>query len=168
MIFVTVGTNEAPFDRLLLALAEVGADEDLVVQHGPSAVQPPRASCFASLSYEELADLVRRARVVVSHAGVGSVLTALANGKRPIVVPRLRRFGEAVDDHQLLFARRLEQTELVTLVEDLSQLSEALRSSSDAVSIKLEADRRLIDELRAYVRQRLVLRDGSRGVADTG
>jgi exopolysaccharide biosynthesis glucuronosyltransferase PssE len=168
MIFVTVGTNEAPFDRLLLALAEIRADEELVVQHGSSAVQPPLATCVASVSYEELVDLVRRARVVVSHAGVGSVLTALANGKRPIVVPRLRRFREAVDDHQLLFARRLEEQGLVTLVEDPAQLSEAVRSSSDAVSIRLEADRRLVDELRAYVRQRLVLRGGSRGTARTG
>ena len=57
-----------------------------------------------SSPFDELVEHVRRARVVVSHAGVGSVLTALANGKRPVVVPRLHRFGEAVDDHQLPFA----------------------------------------------------------------
>jgi beta-1,4-N-acetylglucosaminyltransferase len=165
MIFVTVGTNEAPFDRLLLTLDEIATDEEVVVQHGSSSVHPPRATCFESIPYEELTELVCQARAVVSHAGVGSVLTALANGKRPIVVPRLHRFGEAVDDHQLPFARRLEQAGLVTLVEDPGRLAEALGRPSESASIRLEADRRLLDDLRCYVHQRLVLRDGRRSTA---
>ena len=104
MIFVTVGTNEARFDRLLQAFQPSPPDEELLVQHGPSGVRPPGATCVDYLPYDELVATVRRARVVVTHAGVGSIMTALANGKRPIVVPRLRRFDEAVDDHQLQLA----------------------------------------------------------------
>ena len=64
--------------------------------------------------------------MVVTHAGVGSILVAGANGKRPVVVPRLRRFGEAVDDHQLALAQKLEEIGLVVLVDDPSGLATVL------------------------------------------
>ena len=74
---------------------------------------------------------IRRARVVVTHAGVGSVMVSLANGKRPVVVPRLKSFGEAVDDHQLQLGRRFAAAGLVTLVEAPDGLGAALAPSSN-------------------------------------
>lgn len=165
MIFVTVGTNETPFDRLLRAFDTTTIDEEIVVQHGSSSVHPQRARCVESIRYEEVVELVRQARAVVSHAGVGSILTALANGKRPIIVPRLHRFGEAVDDHQLQFARRLEAAGLVTLVEDPEHLEQAIRSAPEATSIKLEADSRLVEDLRAFVKEGLWEHRGRRSIA---
>ncbi len=152
MIFVTVGTNEARFDRLLNAFDSDPPDEALVVQHGPSPVRPQGATCVDYLPYDELAATVRRARVVVTHAGVGSIVTAVANGKRPIVVPRLRRFGEAVDDHQLQLGLRLNETGLVTLVERPEDLRAALGAAEDDTgAVELEPDRRLVTELRDFV-----------------
>lgn len=151
MIFVTVGTNEAPFDRLLRALDNGRCDEELLVQHGPSEVRPAGAQCVAFLPYDELADAIRRARVVVMHAGVGSIMTALANGKRPIVVPRLRRFGEAVDDHQVALGRRLGAAGLVTLVESADEVLSAVEAGSGASGVELGANPRLISELKEYV-----------------
>jgi UDP-N-acetylglucosamine transferase subunit ALG13 len=126
MIFVTAGTLHFPFERLLRAIDELPGDEELVVQSRAPGMRPARARCVDDLPYEELAAEVRRARVVVCHAGVGSVLTALANDKRPVVFPRLQRYGEAVDDHQLSFGRRLAEAGLVTLVEDPAQLAAAV------------------------------------------
>jgi UDP-N-acetylglucosamine transferase subunit ALG13 len=126
VIFVTVGTLHFPFDRLLRALDDLPNGEELVVQCRAPGVLPARARAVVDLPYEELAALMREARIVVSHAGVGSILTALENGKRPVVVPRLVRYGEAVDDHQLAFARRLAQGGLVTLVEDPANLAGAV------------------------------------------
>ena len=126
MIFVTVGTNEAPFDRLLQTVAELSTTEDLVVQHGSSSVRIPDTKTFAFLPFDSIVEHIRRARVVVTHAGVGSTIVALSNGKRPVVVPRLRRFGEAVDDHQLLFGRRFARAGLVTLVESPKDLERSL------------------------------------------
>ena len=127
VIFVTLGTHDFPFDRLLRALDRLPGDEELVVQTRAPGVRPAGARRGSTtLPYDELAEDIRRARVVVCHAGVGSVLTALANGKRPVVVPRLARFGEAVDDHQLAFARRLGEAGAVTLVEDVDALPAAL------------------------------------------
>jgi len=151
MIVVTVGTNEAPFDRLLRAFDGARPDEELLVQHGPSSLRPAGARCVPFLSYDELADAIRRARVVVMHAGVGSIMTALANGKRPIVVPRLRRFGEAVDDHQVALARRLDAAGLVTLVESPDDVLGAVETSAGSPGVELGANPRLVAELKEYV-----------------
>jgi UDP-N-acetylglucosamine transferase subunit ALG13 len=131
MIFVSVGTHEAPFDRLLRAVDDLRIDEPLVVQHGPSQVRCARASTeVAYLSFDEVVTYIREARAVVTHAGVGSVMISLANRKQPIVVPRRHQFGEHVDDHQLELARQLDATDLVTLVEEPQRLAEALAADA--------------------------------------
>ena len=136
MIFVTVGTNEARFDRLLLAVAELEVGEDVVVQHGHSSpIGPTRASLVDFLPFDGIVDMVRRSRVVVTHAGVGSVMVSLANSKRPIVVPRLKVFAEAVDDHQLELGRRFASAGLVTLVESPDAIADAVLGEQGAASV---------------------------------
>lgn len=154
MIFVTVGTNEATFERLLRAVEEVAWEEEVVVQTGPAAVQPSTARCVEALPYDEFVGLIRKARLVISHAGVGSVIVALAEGKRPVVVPRLRRYGEAVDDHQLHFARRMSAEGLVVLVENEAELSDAL-VRLDASPPDIGGAHALADDLRAYIEEAL-------------
>ena len=151
MIFVTVGTNEARFDRLLAALDDLPDGTDLFFQHGPSAVSPTGATCVDYMSFDELAEKMRQARAVVTHAGVGSVLTALLNGTRPIVVPRLQRFGEAVDDHQVHFGRRAQSAGLVTLVEDLAELADAVARHQESPPSPPRPDERLVEDLRGFL-----------------
>jgi UDP-N-acetylglucosamine transferase subunit ALG13 len=128
LIFVTTGTNAGapPFDRLLRHLDGLAQRELLVVQHGASALRPEGAKCVDYVSFDRFEQLVRSARVVVTHAGVGSILVALRNDKHPYVVPRLARHGEHVDDHQLELAQRLDALGAVTLVEDPSALESAV------------------------------------------
>ncbi len=132
-VFVTVGTNEARFDRLVDAAGRLGDRERVVLQRGSSGLDAPGTDCHDFMTYQEVCDHVRAARVVVTHAGVGSVGVALHHGKRPIVVPRLRRFGEAVDDHQLLFARQLAEMGLAQLVEDPADLPAAIAAATAPV-----------------------------------
>jgi UDP-N-acetylglucosamine transferase subunit ALG13 len=156
MILVTLGTLHFPFDRLLRALDGLPGDEELVIQTRAPGTGPAGARVVAELPYEELAAEIRRARVVVCHAGVGSVLTALANGKRPVVVPRLARFGEAVDDHQLPFARRLAKAGAVTLAEEVAALPAALAAPGEPPAAfgagRLAADLRQTLERLVYSR----------------
>jgi UDP-N-acetylglucosamine transferase subunit ALG13 len=133
MIVFTIGTSE-PFDRLVCvadAVADACGDE-VLVQGGRSQCRLQSAELVDFLTYDELVTAISRARAVVTHAGAGSVLLVIRQGKRPIVVPRLRRHGEAVDDHQLVFARRLHDLGLVHLLEDPAELPSVLRSSSSA------------------------------------
>jgi UDP-N-acetylglucosamine transferase subunit ALG13 len=158
MIFVTVGTNEARFDRLLRCVENLEAD-DIVVQYGCSTYRPRNAECFAFFTFEELVGYMRAASVVVTHAGVGSVSVALANGRCPVVVPRLRRYGEAIDDHQLALGRRLAQSGLVTLVEEPEILGEQ-HIKSAASSPEWQPGAALVTDLSDCVHQFVEARKG--------
>lgn len=126
MILFTIGTNEQPFDRLVRAAAGLGGTEALVVQYGSSAVEHGRGTWIDYMTFEELAAYMRDARLVVCHAGVGSIMLARHCGKTPLVVPRRLHLREAVDDHQVKLARRLEADGLVKLLEDERELPAAL------------------------------------------
>jgi UDP-N-acetylglucosamine transferase subunit ALG13 len=152
VILVTVGTNEAPFDRLLETVATLPERLEIVVQYGSSLVRPANAAViYEFLPFDDLMERMRSARVVVMHAGIGSIMSALACGKRPVVVPRLARYGEAVDDHQLPVARRLENAGLVRVVEDAASLEAAVLEAGSAVDVTIGADERLVGELRDYI-----------------
>jgi UDP-N-acetylglucosamine transferase subunit ALG13 len=148
VIFVTLGTQAYPFDRLLRGLE--GLEEELVVQGGPSTFRPAGATWVDYLEYAPLLEQVRRARVVVSHAGIGTVMTVVAEGKRPVVVPRLHRYGEAVDDHQVPIARRLAEVGLVALVEEPEHLAAAVAETPPPPA-SLGGEGGIVADLRAYL-----------------
>jgi UDP-N-acetylglucosamine transferase subunit ALG13 len=123
VIFATVGSHPSfRFDRFLRALEALPTD-DLVVQHGPGT--PPANARLAVpwMSFPEVLDHMSRAEKMVSHAGTGTILCATRAGQTPVVVPRLRRFEETVDDHQLDLSRALAETGRIVVVEDLGRLA---------------------------------------------
>jgi UDP-N-acetylglucosamine transferase subunit ALG13 len=128
VIFVTVGTHQQPFARLLDGLAGLPAGE-LVVQHGyaPAPAGVARAAPF--MPYLEMVRCFEEAERVVTHAGVGSILSARRAGHVPVVVPRQKRHGEHVDDHQLELTRALAATGHVIAVLDMATLAAALASA---------------------------------------
>lgn len=153
MIFVTVGSSTIPFDRLLQAIGELPLDDQCIVQYGASHVRPQRAECLEFVEYEAFLELVQKARVTITHGGVGSIMTTLAVGRRPIVVPRRRSLGEAVDDHQVAFARRAASLGLVTIVEDVALLRAAIGECRDTMRLSDTAASPIELELRAYIEE---------------
>ena len=156
MILVTTGTNEQPFDRLVRAAAMLDVAEPLFVQHGSSKVPHGPGEWVDFLSFDELAERMRDARVVVCHAGVGSIMLARRCGKRPIVLPRRVHLSEAVDDHQLPLARRLDASGIVHLVEDERKLASAIaevdgRAAAARVTQHLPNRQALTTDLQAYL-----------------
>lgn len=103
MIFVTVG-SVFPFDRLVRAMDEWAAarpGEELVAQIGRGDYEPRHMRWSRLFPREEYEATVARARLVVAHAGVGTVVTASRFGRPVVVLPRLRRHGEHTSDHQV-------------------------------------------------------------------
>lgn len=159
MIFVTLGTHEQPFSRALEVVRNLARHEELVVQHGST---PPRPDLFAAewvdyLECDALLSTVRRSSVVICHAGVGSIVTALHNHRNPVVLPRLTRLGEHVDDHQLELADRFAKRGLILVyhpgdcIEELVSRSKTLTpvapqtsdaSLSEAVAAAVRGDSR--------------------------
>ncbi len=114
-----------------------------------------RASVQAEyLPFDEVVGYIRKARAVVMHAGVGSVMISLANGKRPIVMARLEKHGEHVDDHQVELARRMDATGLATFVEDEDALRAALADDTRAAG-QMSGVPWLGEDLRGYLAEQL-------------
>ncbi|MFG6503092.1 glycosyltransferase [Microbacterium sp. P05] len=117
-IFVTLGTiRPYGFNRLLAALDELTKTDDVVWQVGESTYVPSHGLIVRSMDRGKLLEQLRIADVVVSHAGVGSILAALGEGRVPLVVSRKKKFGEHIDDHQLDIARMLDARGLVRSAE---------------------------------------------------
>ena len=100
------------------------------MQYGSSCEPHGAGEWVDFLDFDELAERMREARVVVCHAGVGSIMLARKCGHRPVVVPRRVHLGEAVDDHQLHMGRRLHAAGIVTLVEHERELAAAVAAAS--------------------------------------
>ena len=127
MIFATVGTHAQPFSRFLDALT--GLDGDVVVQYGHNDPPAGVREAVAFMPFDVLNAHMREADVVVTHAGVGSVLCAREAGHVPVVVPRLHRFGEHVDDHQLELVAALAGDGHVIAVTDMAELGAAVEKA---------------------------------------
>ena len=156
MIFVSVGTNEARFDRLLQLVTSLDINDELVIQYGHSSpVSAPGIELVDFLSFEAMGEKIRTAHAFVTHAGVGSIMVGLANGKRPIVVPRTEALDEAVDDHQLQLGRRFAEAGLVTIVETREELVDALGGAQPAAAV-MPATSSLASELRLFLEQTIV------------
>jgi UDP-N-acetylglucosamine transferase subunit ALG13 len=121
LIFVTVGTDHHPFDRLIdwidAWLADGGAHRVACLVQTGTSKPPRRAESRRYLGYTEIEEVVGTAIGVVTHGGPGSIMLCAYLGKTPIVVPRVRRLGEHVDDHQVLFSRRLAAEGEIELAE---------------------------------------------------
>jgi UDP-N-acetylglucosamine transferase subunit ALG13 len=118
--FITVGNAHQPFTRLLHSLVPIfpTLPRPIIVQHGHTPFASSIAVAVPFLSMDEFSHRISEAALLIMHAGAGSIITALVAGKRPVVVPRLARFGEHVDDHQNEFALEMARLGRVVLVED--------------------------------------------------
>jgi len=111
MIFVTVGIEKFPFDRLVRTMEEAVQNSQITqpvfAQIGHSTVKPSLFSWREFVGFNEIAENIKNADVVVSHAGAGTTLLCLSLGKIPILMPRKASLGEHLDDHQMEFAQKM-------------------------------------------------------------
>ena len=133
MIFVTVGTHEQPFNRLLKKvdeLVETGLiQEEVIIQSGFSTYEPKHCKWQKLFPYQEMIQNVANARIVITHGGPSSFIMPLQIGKIPIVVPRMKQFDEHVNDHQVDFSKAVaERQGNIIVVEDVNHLGQVLQN----------------------------------------
>ena len=121
--------------------------EKVVMQIGSTTYLPRNARWFRFADYEEMKCLNKAARVVVTHAGAGSIITALQAGTTVVVVPRLSRYGEHIDDHQLELAGTLSTEGRVTAVSEVEELESIVQGMTRPKPRSRRANR-LIKALR--------------------
>ena len=130
MIFVTVGSQKFPFDRLIKKVDQmigVGLiNEEVFIQTGTSGYVPAcphQAFC----GQEQFAGLMKSCDILITHGGAGTMAGAVKQGKKVIAVPRLARYGEHVDDHQTELVLQLHQMHLLRACLDVEQLPDSLK-----------------------------------------
>lgn len=143
MIFVTVGTHEQPFNRLIKEVDRLKKEgiitDEVFIQTGFSTYEPQYCDWKNIISYPEMEDYMNRADIIITHGGPATFMGAIAKGKKPIVVPRQEKFGEHVNDHQLEFAyqvkNRYDNIEVIEDIKTLQQfLKRDLRTSKSTIS----------------------------------
>lgn len=154
MIFVTVGTHEQPFDRLVKEIDRLAEEsivtEQVFIQTGYSLYEPRSCEHRKFLKFNEMVEKIENARIVISHAGPSSIMLALYKGKIPIVMPRQKEYGEHVDDHQMYFCRRLEDKGIVLAAYKSEEIQNRIENYDERVKnlgysgdIRLSLDNRI-------------------------
>lgn len=139
MIFVTVGTHEQPFNRLIECVDDLKKngtiDEEVVMQTGYSTYEPKYCRWRKLFPYQEMLKLVDEARIVITHGGPSSFIMPLQIGKTPIVVPRRHEFNEHVNDHQVSFSKAVaERMGTIIVAENMDKLGEVITSYDQIIN----------------------------------
>lgn len=138
MIFITVGTHEQPFDRVLKwidkMVDEKKINEEIVCQKGYTNYEPKNYKAEKLISYEKMQKNIKEARIIISHGGPASFIAALSIGKIPIVVPRKKEFREHINNHQLEFARYVEKKmKNILVVETYDDIVDAITNYENKI-----------------------------------
>lgn len=130
MIFVTVGTHEQGFERLIEKIDELVCNhvinEEVFIQKGYTKYKPKYCKYEDMIGYNEMEKMVKSSRIVITHGGPGSILIPWKYNKVPIVVPRNPKYNEHVDEHQILFTKRLEKMNKVIPIYNINDINGAI------------------------------------------
>ena len=137
MIFVTVGTHEQPFDRLVQKVDQMVAEgkiqEPVMIQTGYSTYTPKHFSFEPFLDRDAFSAKMREADTVITHAGTGAIIGAVKAGKKVIAVPRLSKYAEHVDDHQLQIVEQFTGMNLLEPCWEVESLQQAYEATKDLI-----------------------------------
>lgn len=131
MILVTVGT-QLIFDRLIKGVEQWGLKENynnIVFQIGNEAYKPSIGKSYYFIGVDALDQYMEEADLVIGHAGMGTILTCLTQGKPLVIMPRLFKFGEHRNDHQLATFNNMKDFDLIFCAEGEGELSDAISSA---------------------------------------
>lgn len=132
MIFVTVGTHEQPFNRLIKEVDRLKKEgiitDEVFIQTGFSTYELKFCKWSSLVSFDKMNELMQTSDIIITHGGPATFMSAIANGKKPIVVPRQEKYNEHVNDHQVEFARNVAQRMgTIIPVEDISTLGDVIK-----------------------------------------
>ncbi|MBS5089095.1 MAG: multidrug MFS transporter [Streptococcus lutetiensis] len=156
MIFVTVGTHEQPFNRLIKEvdrLVETGIIKDEVfIQTGYSTYEPKFCKWSSLISFDKMNELMQTSDIIITHGGPATFMSAIANSKKPIVVPRQEKYDEHVNDHQVDFAHQVkERYDSIEVVTEISELGDYLNQDLKIDSSGSSNNKQFNDKLREEV-----------------
>ena len=140
MIYVTAGTHEQGFDRLIKEIDRLKGEnvikEDVIIQKGYTNYNPINCITYDLVGYDDMKKYQKEARIIITHGGPASFIDPLTIGKIPIVVPRQKKFGEHVNNHQVEFVKQIvTRDNCIIPVYNISDLEDKIVNYDKIVSI---------------------------------
>lgn len=138
MIFVTVGTHEQQFDRLIKHIDEMIfqniIDEQVVMQIGYSTYFPKYCEYSKLFTYNDMQYYINNARIIITHGGPSSFILPLRIGKIPIVIPRRKEYGEHVNNHQVTFIKEVSNRHgNIIMANEVSELDNIIQNYDNII-----------------------------------
>lgn len=168
-MFATTGSRGFPFDRLVRAIDEADlasvfpGGAEVFVQTGSSGYEPSKVEWAAFLSREEFGRRMDAADLVVTHGGTGAIIGAVSRGKRVVAVPRLEKYGEAVDDHQVELVRQFENMGLIKGCFDLEKLADDVAEAARIEFISYQSNTTtILESIDEFIRTDVIQQEGGR------
>ena len=131
MVLIMLGTQNNSFHRLLeevdKLIQEKIINEEVIVQAGYTKYNSKNMKIVDFVPKEEIEELEKNASYIITHGGVGSIITSIEQGKKVIAVPRLKQYNEHVNDHQLDIINSFNKLEYIIGIKDVSELKDAIK-----------------------------------------
>lgn len=131
MIFVTVGSRSFQFNRLLeaidIAVKNGEIKDEIFAQIGSSDYKPKNFNFKTYLNHDDFNEFIEKCDIVITHGGTGIIMNAIKKGKKVVAVPRLTKYKEVIDDHQLQLVREFEKMGIIIACYDCCKIGEAVQ-----------------------------------------
>ena len=109
---------------------------------------------FNLIEQNKFNELIEQANIIITHGGVGSIVTAVKLGKKVIAVPRLRKYGEHVNDHQIQIVETFSKQGFIKGIKDISELKETLKNIDTFTPNKLESNtENIVNIIRQFINE---------------
>ena len=156
MILVMLGTQNNSFHRLLEEIDDLInkgiINDEVVVQAGHTKYKSKNMKIFSLIPLEELEELIEKADLIITHGGVGSIISSLKKGKKVIAVPRLHEYQEHVNNHQKEIVETFDKKGYIIGIQDVKELNEAIEKSKDFVPEKyLSSNKKMLNIIENFI-----------------
>ena len=152
MIFVTLGTQDKPFKRLLDYLENSDIKDEIIVQNGFTEYESNKLKLFKYLDKDDFDNYLKKADLIICHAGVGTIVNCLKNDKKVLAVPRLSKYGEHQNDHQLQIANAYFQKSYILVMNDNDDFDEKIAELRKFEPKKFVSNNEIfVNKLKKYI-----------------
>ena len=148
MIFVILGTQDKKFPRLLEEIqkkideGKINKKEEIIVQAGSTKFESKDMKIMDYIPVKEFEELIDKADLIICHAGVGTILTALKKGKKIIAAARLKKYGEHVNDHQLQILDNFTTEGYILALEDFDKIDILIKQARNFTPAKFKSNKK--------------------------
>ena len=153
MVFVSVGTQKQDFNRIFELVEKCDAlqNEEIVAQTGNTKFESKKMKMLPSIDSKKYSEYKKKADLVICHGGVGTIFDALENGRKVLVVPRLEKYKEHINDHQIEVASALEKEEYLLMYKDGEDFEKYVKKLKEFTPKEYVRDEKFLDILRKEI-----------------